>query len=122
MGTFPCPFVSLPTALSLSRSPALLLPRSPALPLPRSLFSYPVSRINRPQDRAEIAFLLFERSHGDYYLGAGVIERHEQSPVPAQDFRRRVAQLVIMALDQFQRVERDRAERGDDRRIDQFDL
>jgi hypothetical protein len=89
---------------------------------PHSLFFPPVRRLNRSQDRAEVAFLLFERPHGDNDLGAGVIEGHEQAPVPAQDSRRRVAQLVIMVLDQFQSVERDRAERGDDRRIDQFDL
>ena len=49
-----------------------------------------------------------------------MIEGHEQAPVPAQDARRRVAQLVIVIFDQFQSVERDRAERGDDRRIDQI--
>src|SRR5262247_931195 len=59
-------------------------------------FSCLLRRLNCPQNRAEVAFLLVQRSHGYDDLWAGVIEWRQQTPVPAEDFPGHVAQLKIV--------------------------
>src|SRR4029079_14364874 len=68
-----------------------------------------------------IVFLLFQGSNPNDDLGAGMIEGDQQSSAPWQNFAGVLAYLVIVWLDRFQRVEGDRSERSDDRRVDQLD-
>src|SRR5581483_5416193 len=69
-----------------------------------------------------IALLLIERARGNDDLRAGMVERDEQPPVPPPDPRGVIAQGKLVRLDQPERLQRDRAERGDDMRVDEFDL
>jgi hypothetical protein len=47
-----------------------------------------------------------------------MIEGDQQSAMPGQNFSGVLPDLVIVGLDRFQRVKRDGAECGDDRRVD----
>src|SRR5918998_3459862 len=60
---------------------------------------------------------LFATMRGEH-LRAGVIERHEQTPVPLEDFACRVSEGQFMILNAFKCSKRHTAERDDDARID----
>src|SRR5438105_3756300 len=78
-------------------------------------------QLDRLPQHAIIAHLLIERTRGVNDTRAGMIKRHEQPLVPAQNLRRVITKLILMRLDQLQRLKRHCAERGDHWRIDECD-
>src|ERR1043165_6421618 len=78
--------------------------------------------LHGPRERPVILKLsLFTTMRGEH-LRARVIERHEQPPVPLEDFACRVSEGQLMILNAFKRSKRDTAERDDDARIDNLYL